>query len=730
MARTSPARLVALVVLLLALPIARAATITVNSTGDTITPNDGAVTFREALTAINAGNDLGDPNITSQNPGTFGTNDTINFNISGSGVHTITPATNLPAITKPVTINGYSQPGASANTNPFPGPLNGTLLIQLSATQLPISASNVTIRGLVLSNAVDEIEINPGQSNVTIAGNYIGTDPAGTTATGSATGGFGIRIDGGSGHVIGGAAPADRNLISGNRQGGIFANGTSTDNLTIQGNFIGSDATGTTALLTGIVGGQGITVHSPATNATIVNNLVSGNAGGGIEDDSSNGVVQGNLIGVQRDGSSALPNANFGGLILNYAGQGAGGIAVGGTGAGQANVIAKNAGFGIVVYSDNNPILENSIYGNTQKEISINAITGNVLANDNCDADTGPGNTFQNYPVLTSAVIANGNVTFSGTLNSLPNDDFRIEFFSNTSCNPSGNGGGQTFLGSINVTTNGTCTTSFGPVSFAVPNGQSVFTATATNSANNTSEFSACKSQAVAGTTTTALTSSKNPSTFGQSVTFTATVTGSNPTGTVQFMDGATALGAPAALTGGVATLLTSSLSVATHPITAVYSGDANNQPSTSNVVDQQVVAAASATTTAVTSSLNPSTFGQTVTFIATVSGGSNPTGTIQFMDGATALGAPVALSGGAAQLPTAALSVGQHSISAVYSGDANNLGSTSPVLTQNVLPLVTPPPATTIDIPTLSAWALGLLSTLVAALGFLGVRRRSRGGG
>src|SRR5437773_12110092 len=68
---------------------AHAATITVKTTSDDITPNDGSVSLREAITAINAGNDLGDPDITTQTPGVFGTNDTINFNIIGAGVKSI-----------------------------------------------------------------------------------------------------------------------------------------------------------------------------------------------------------------------------------------------------------------------------------------------------------------------------------------------------------------------------------------------------------------------------------------------------------------------------------------------------------------------------------------------------------------------------------------------------------------------------------------------------------------
>src|SRR5205085_2305790 len=123
--------------------------------------------------------------------------------------------------------------------------------------------------------------------------------------------------------------------------------------------------------------------------------------------------------------------------------------------------------------------------------------------------------------------------------------------------------------------------------------------------------------------TTTALTASPNPSIIGQSVTFTATVTANapgagTPTGTVQFKDGAANLGAAQALNGsGVATLSTTALNVATHPITAVYSGDVSFSSSTSPVVSQ--IVNPGATTTALTSSINPTVFGQSTTFTATV---------------------------------------------------------------------------------------------------------------
>jgi hypothetical protein len=187
--------------------------------------------------------------------------------------------------------------------------------------------------------------------------------------------------------------------------------------------------------------------------------------------------------------------------------------------------------------------------------------------------------------------------------------------------------------------------------------------------------------------TTTAVTSSLNPSVFGQSVTFTATVASGagTPSGAVRFSDGGVNLGPPVALSAGVATLTTASLSAGAHSISAVYSGDANYGGSTGSLA--QTVGQAGTITT-ISSSLNPSNFGQPVTFTATVSSPAGiPTGAVQFQDGAGGanLGAPIALSGGVATLTTSSLSVGTHNITAVYSGDSNFSGSASPALAQVV---------------------------------------------
>jgi hypothetical protein len=187
--------------------------------------------------------------------------------------------------------------------------------------------------------------------------------------------------------------------------------------------------------------------------------------------------------------------------------------------------------------------------------------------------------------------------------------------------------------------------------------------------------------------TTTAVTSSLNPAPGGQPVTFTATVTpafnAGAMTGNVTFYDGANVLGT-ATISSGKAMFTTSSLSLGTHSITAAYAGDSNYLPSTSRVLLETINS--STTTTTVVSSLNPSTFNQSVTFTATVTSsvGGMPTGTITFSDGPNALGV-VALSGGQAALATSSLGAGAHSIVASYSGDSADQASTSTALMQIV---------------------------------------------
>jgi hypothetical protein len=190
----------------------------------------------------------------------------------------------------------------------------------------------------------------------------------------------------------------------------------------------------------------------------------------------------------------------------------------------------------------------------------------------------------------------------------------------------------------------------------------------------------------------TTVSSDTNPSVFGQSVTFSAAVSATapgsgTPTGTVQFVDGGVNLGLPVTLSSGAATFTLSSLSVGTHSIAAIYSGDSNFTGSTAPLLTQAVNPSASST--AVLSDTNPSVFGQSVTFtaavLATAPGSGTSTGTVQFVDGGVNLGPPVTLSSGAATFTVSSLSVGTHSITAVYSGDTNFTASTAPLLAQAV---------------------------------------------
>ena len=196
-------------------------------------------------------------------------------------------------------------------------------------------------------------------------------------------------------------------------------------------------------------------------------------------------------------------------------------------------------------------------------------------------------------------------------------------------------------------------------------------------------------------TTTTALSSSPNPSSYGEAVTFTATIIpqfGGQVTGTVTFKNGSATLGS-VVVSGNAASAPISTLATGTHSITAIYSGGGDFSGSTSMPLTQLVQSAtAVGTTTALTSSVNPSQSGKAVLFTATVSpksGTGTPTGKVTFYNGSTALGT-VGVSGGVAKLNTTALPPGSDSITAVYGGDANNDGSTSAPVNQLVIATTT----------------------------------------
>src|SRR5437870_2322757 len=226
--------------------------------------------------------------------------------------------------------------------------------------------------------------------------------------------------------------------------------------------------------------------------------------------------------------------------------------------------------------------------------------------------------------------------------------------------------------------------------------------------------------------TSTTLTSTPNPSVFGQAVTLSATVRGPVgdplvPTGTVTFKDGATTLAA-VALVNGSASLVTPALTTGNHSLTAVYGGSANFLTSTSPAVNQVVN---SQTTTSLTAPPNPSVIGQAVTLTAVVSpvapGTGVPTGTVTFRDGAAVLGT-VTLVNGSASLVTSTLAVGSHSLTAAYSGGGNFLASTSAIVIHTVNPGSTSTTLTSTPNPSTLGQTVTLNATVSAVAPAVGV--------
>jgi hypothetical protein len=155
----------------------------------------------------------------------------------------------------------------------------------------------------------------------------------------------------------------------------------------------------------------------------------------------------------------------------------------------QGNLIAFNETGVFVAEGIDNAILANSIFSNNQLGIDLQTI--GIDPNDSGDGDTG-GNNLQNFPELSAALSANGDLTIDGTLSSLPDTTYLLEFFANDACDPSGNGEGQTFLGSVDVTTDGSGSAAIQADLPAPAAAGPVLTATATDPAGNTSEFSNC----------------------------------------------------------------------------------------------------------------------------------------------------------------------------------------------------------------------------------------------
>jgi uncharacterized repeat protein (TIGR01451 family) len=407
-----------------------------------------------------------------------------------------------------------------------------------SGVYLALSASNNTVGGTdsgagnLISGNLRGVFIN-GNDNF-VQGNLVGADKNGTAKLPNT--GDGILIGSGSGNLIGGTTSAARNVISGNNRFGIYISVSTATSNKVQGNYIGTDITGAAALgnnLTGIeLDGANNVVGGTVAGA---GNVISDNFRGGVSilgQGTTGNLLQGNLIGTKADGTNPLGNHDSGVTIGTFASNNT----VGGTQLGAANIIAFNANAGVFLDSRfgnpvGNAILSNAIFNNTA--LGIDLAPSGVTPNDSGDGDTGANN-LQNFPQLSFANQSSSGTGVTGLLNSMPNTSFRIEFFLNQSCDPSGNGQGKLFVAASNVTTDAN---GIAPINSSVALGFDTSgwfittTATRLDALGNpieTSEFSNCVRVPFADLSITG-TGSPNQVRSGDNLTYTLTVTNNGP---------------------------------------------------------------------------------------------------------------------------------------------------------------------------------------------------------
>jgi len=388
------------------------AIIQVTTTSDDEFPADGLCSLRAAILASNVGGYAGycDAGTAEQ--------DSIRFNI-GSGVPVINVGSSLPTITYPVTIRGNTGgatrvqlhgPGSGAGLTIFGGADGSSirsLVIDNFSDGISVSAG-VTITGSIVGpnsgNGIyatgggvqiggttgvtlggpctGDCNLVSGNGNAglylaaggTVQGNFIGTTASGTAANGNNQG---ILVSSGA-WTIGGASVAARNVVSGNTNDGLYLNACL--GCSIQGNFIGTNAAGTTAIANGSAG----LAMDQSSTTTISGNVISGNGGSGIELlETVDVTIQGNRIGTTAGGSAGLGNGGAG-VFLETAFPGPQGTLIGSaTDAAAANVIAFNTGAGVRIegmQSKYNEVRRNSIHDNGGAGISLESSANESIA--------------------------------------------------------------------------------------------------------------------------------------------------------------------------------------------------------------------------------------------------------------------------------------------------------------------------------------------------------------
>ncbi|MES2353945.1 MAG: DUF4347 domain-containing protein [Pseudomonadota bacterium] len=421
------------------------------------------------------------------------------------------------------------------------------IYLNTSATNVTIGGTVAGARNVVSGNGSNGIKVLDSDANI-ILGNYIGVNVAGTATL--ANQGNGISIENADNNTIGGTVAGARNVISGNGLNGIRLDGSA--NTTILGNYIGTNATGSSALANLH---NGIFINAASDNNTIGDgtaagrNIISGNIFNGIQVESSTGNdINNNYIGTNSTGTTGIGNAKDGiSLIIAASGNSV-----------SNNIVSANGMRGIEVSNSNSTTISNNFIGTNQTgaitlgngdegiyiasgsqntsmnsntiahngAVGINIISGTqnlisrnlifqnsgigidlggdgVTANDTGDADAGANN-LQNYMVSSGAAVKSGLLSVVGTLNSTANRNFRIEFFASANADVSGFGEGERYLGFITILTDGAGNATINTTFAATLSAGERITSTVTDLVtNDTSEFNRAARANAPGATVT-----------------------------------------------------------------------------------------------------------------------------------------------------------------------------------------------------------------------------------
>ena len=357
-----------------------------------------------------------------------------------------------------------------------------------------VGALNGVGANLISGNMNDGVAIRGAAATANvIEGNFIGTDITGEFPLGN--GGSGVSITDASDNRVGGTGTAARNLISANAGYGVaIMNSRGT---LVQANRIGTDLGLTNSLGNG---SNGIFIDDTSTDNVInTANIVGGNGAAGIRIRGSQNTLQGNFIGTDLSRTAQLPNCGSGVYLVG----GAVSNVIGGFLPALANVIAYNGGlcgggltWGKGVEVAGASTVNNRIRGNSifgNFGLGIDLLPEAVTPNDPGDADLGPNN-LQNYPDLTNAVYGcGGTLRVEGDFYTTPNTSFNLDLYANSECDPSGYGEGKYHLKTVSATSDASGYCHLlYNLTVTIPNGYYYLTATAADPADNTSEFSAC----------------------------------------------------------------------------------------------------------------------------------------------------------------------------------------------------------------------------------------------